>query len=171
MRVHLTLYSSRIAHTLAILAFTSAQKHRSQNCLPLPVCKLPSSPWLRTDMMLSQKPAFASAVRGLRSGLPACLPAAAGTQRRVVVRFRDEQKSDIERLEQQLTNDAQTPTDAANKFSSEQVEQVGCACQLSCSSWHWCPCCLCHLMFMSAVSSCSRFVKCRPTYCPLSVSA
>jgi Sec-independent protein translocase protein TatA len=77
-------------------------------------------------MMLLNKSTSAVSCRGLRNGLPARLPKAAGTPRSVVVRFREEQKSDVERLEQQLSKDAQTPTDAANKFTPEQIEQVSC---------------------------------------------
>jgi hypothetical protein len=101
-------------------------------------------------MMLSKTTASAAACRGLRNSLPARLPAAAGAQRNVAMRFRKEKKSEVERLEQQLSKDSQTPTDAANKFSAEQIEQVNCAGQLqqqSSSGDTPCTaeqCCCCH---------------------------
>jgi hypothetical protein len=84
-------------------------------------------------MMLMNMSAIAPACRGLRSGLPARPAAAAAAsarpQRNIVVRYREEKQSEVERLEQQLSKDAQTPTDAANKFSPDQIEQVGsCSC-------------------------------------------
>lgn len=81
-------------------------------------------------MMLANKSASAAACRGLRSGLPARLPSAAQAQRNVAMRFREENKSDVERLEQKLYNFPDTPTDAANKFAEEQIEQVRLAVQL-----------------------------------------
>jgi hypothetical protein len=61
----------------------------------------------------------------------------------VVVRFRDEQKSDVERMEQQLSKNAQTPTDAANKFTPEQIEQVNNALNSNAASTSCAQCSYC----------------------------